>query len=146
MKINKCRKCDEILTDGNWYPSHKKNRSYVCIKCSKLNGKEYRHNNIEKIRQDWRDTYYRMSGGSSSRNNKSCSNYLGIVISERILSDIFENVVTMPPNNKGYDFICNSGKKIDVKSSCKTKLNGWNFYINKNKIAEYFLCLALNID
>lgn len=51
----------------------------------------------------------------------------------------------MPHNHQGYDFICNHGKKIDVKSSCILKNNqGWNFNINKNTITDYFLCIAFD--
>lgn len=77
--------------------------------------------------------------------NKSCSNYLGIYISEQILSYIYINVKRMPHNNIGYDFICGKGYKVDVKSSCERKnYNTWEFGIHKNKIADYFLCLAFD--
>jgi len=82
--------------------------------------------------------------------NKACSNYLGIHIAERILSKIFENVQRMPNNNVGYDFICNRGYKIDVKTSClkmdsKTGIKTtFGFKIKHNKIADYFLLLAFD--
>ena len=47
-------------------------------------------------------------------------------------------------HNPGYDFICNRGKKIDVKSSCIRRGNTWIFRINYNTIADYFLCLAFD--
>ena len=56
----------------------------------------------------------------------------------------------MPYGNPGYDFICNHGKKIDVKSSCALKDTRWNsatswaFHINHNTTADYFLCLAFD--
>ena len=79
-------------------------------------------------------------------NNKSCSQYLGIHIAERILSHIFHNVEQMPYNNPGYDLICGNGYKIDVKSVCHVKdiPNKWNFPIRRNKIPDYFLCLAFD--
>lgn len=79
-----------------------------------------------------------------STNTKS-SNYLGCDIAEKILSKVFNDVEMMKPNNPGYDFICNKGKKIDVKSGCIRKNhNGWSFGINKNIIADFFLCIAFD--
>lgn len=71
-----------------------------------------------------------------------CSTYLGCHIAEHILSLIFKDVERMPINNPGYDFICNRGKKIDVKSSALGYKGGWKYSIKRNQIAEYFLCLA----
>ena len=76
--------------------------------------------------------------------NKYCSNYLGIVIAEQVLSKVFKNVQVMPYGNKNYDFICEKGYKIDVKSACLSKNKYWSFGINKNKIPDYFLCLAFD--
>ena len=52
----------------------------------------------------------------------------------------------MPYNNKGFDFICDKGYKIDVKSSCflTSRPNMWAFKIRYNTIADYFLCLAFD--
>ena len=49
----------------------------------------------------------------------------------------------MPPKNRGFDFICSNGYKIDVKSSTLHD-NRWGFYIRYNTIADYFLCLAFD--
>lgn len=76
--------------------------------------------------------------------NKSCSSYLGVHIAERVLSHIFDSVTRMPLKNPGFDFICKKGFKIEVKSSCLSKYNKWNFNIRKNKIANYFLFLAFD--
>jgi hypothetical protein len=74
--------------------------------------------------------------------------YLGIYVAERALSKFFENITRMPPNNRGYDYVCSRGYKIDVKSACITtlpgKVKGWHFNINRNTIADYFLCLAFD--
>ena len=78
-------------------------------------------------------------------NNKNCPNYLGVTVAERVLSKVFKNVERMPNNNPGYDFICNKGYKIDVKSSTKIKnKNKWTFKINHNRIADYFICMAFD--
>jgi len=79
--------------------------------------------------------------------NKDCAQYLGIYIAERILSNIFEDVIRMAINNKGYDFICKKGYKIDVKSVCfsnKEIKDNWHFTIAGNKFTDYFLLLAFD--
>lgn len=80
--------------------------------------------------------------------NKSCTQYLGIICAEQVLSKIFKNVTRMGINNPGYDFICGKGFKVDSKASCKRiidkKSDHWSFSIKQNKIADYFLCLAFD--
>jgi hypothetical protein len=81
--------------------------------------------------------------------NKQNPAYLGIHITERVLSKVFKNVKIMPMQNPGYDFVCYHDKKIDVKSAClsEEKTNReevWHFRIKKNKIADYFLCLGFD--
>lgn len=84
--------------------------------------------------------------------NKAASQYLGVYIAEGVLSKIFNGIQRMPYNNKGFDFLCLKGLKIEVKSSCLVLLkapNGeiiprWQFEIGKNKIADYFLLVAFD--
>ena len=78
-------------------------------------------------------------------NNKDCPGFLGS-IAEEVLSYVYTNVERMGWGNPGYDFICGKGHKIDVKSSVLTakRPNLWEFRINNNKIADYFLCLAFD--
>ena len=77
--------------------------------------------------------------------NASCSSFLGVYISEAVLSTVFNSVVRAPYGNIGYDFVCGKGLKIDVKSSCfHKKINAWSFCTKKNKIADYFICLAFS--
>ncbi len=80
----------------------------------------------------------------SIKKNQYCSIYLGIYIAEQSLKKVFKNVVWMSIRNKGYDFVCDKGNKIDVKSSCLRFSNGWSFVISKNKIADYFLLVAFD--
>lgn len=79
----------------------------------------------------------------SVNENIKCPLWLGTYISENILPSIFENPKRMPFGNKGFDFICKNGYKIDVKSSC---LNNtiWTFGIHKNVIADYFLLIGFS--
>ena len=81
---------------------------------------------------------------------KDCSSYLGIYVAERVLSKFFNHITRMPINNPGYDFLCDKGFKIDVKSSCLHETNHgttaprWEFHSRKNKETDFFLCLGFN--
>ena len=87
----------------------------------------------------------RKKGCLSMSENKECTLYLGVYRVERLLKHFFNDVEMMPFGNKGYDAICNKGKKVDAKSSCIQKNgNGWTFHIKHNTIADYFWCVALD--
>ena len=83
-------------------------------------------------------------GGAAT--NPNCGAYLGCIVAEKVLANVFKNVQQMPNCNPKYDFICGKGFKIDVKASCGVKNypNSWIFGIRRNKIADYFLCLAFD--
>ena len=103
----------------------------------------YRHKHAEKIR-DYKLEWAHKNGLTKPMSeNKECALYLGVHIAERILSKIFIDVHRMPNGNKGFDFICSKGYKIDVKSACLSE-NIWHFQINKNEIPDYFLYLAFD--
>lgn len=124
----RCRKCGIILTTLNQRPSCIGTYNHICINCQRNNELEQR-------------------GGIPYTKNPKCGAYLGIYVAERVLSHVFKEVRQMPYGNKGFDFICNKGKKIDVKSSCMRIVNNWlclSFTINKNKIADYFLFLGFD--
>ena len=100
-----------------------------CVVCNKLYNVKWR----------------RANGVLPMNENKNCPSYLGIVVAEKILSKVFDDVIVMPYGNQNYDFICNHGKKIDVKSATTAKNgNGWKFHTAKNVVADYFLCLAFD--
>lgn len=94
------------------------------------------------------DRAYKTTSRTPMYENKQCAAYLGIYVAERVLSVVFKNVNRMPNNTKGFDFVCNNGYKIDVKSCVNQKKNGkenlWLFGIKKNKIPDFFLCLAFD--
>lgn len=112
-----------------------------------LCGSCYYATNRDKLKELAR-RYRRANGGKSASENKQCTSFLGVHVAERVLSKVFKNVKQMPYGYRGLDFICNKGKKIDVKSACtETRHNHgdrWNFAINKNQIADFFLCLAFD--
>jgi hypothetical protein len=76
------------------------------------------------------------------------TSYLGVYIAERALSGFFDHITRMPTGNRGFDFLCGRGFRIDVKSSCRRVREGrsdsWLFHTGKNKLTDYFLCLAFN--
>lgn len=113
----------------------------------KRNNKIYYEANREKINAANRKRWY-INGGKPMCINKSCPVFLGVHIAEQILSKAFKDVETMPYGNTGFDFICNKGKKIDVKSACVSKhglhKGSWSFGIRKNQTADFFLCLAFD--
>lgn len=80
--------------------------------------------------------------------NKKCSLFLGVHVAEKVLSMVFKDVENMPHGNPNFDFVCNRGKKIDVKASCILHYAGrsgrWMFCIKRNAMADYFLCLAFD--
>ena len=126
-----------------------KNRLYRAKHRDELNQKKRLHyeahrDEINTVRGEKRHE----NGETSMAENGKCSLFLGVHVAEQVLSNVFKDVVQMPNGNAGYDFICNKGKKIDVKSSC-TRIHDrwsdhWAFMINKNKIADFFLCLAFD--
>lgn len=130
-----CLKCGTKLEVGvNWYKSGKRFYNYKCKECRN------EHNRYVSY----------LHGAKPMNENRNCAVFLGIYVSENVLSQVFENVEKQPYGNKGYDFVCNHGKKIDVKSACLTApkhtnyTNRWVFRLNKNKIADFFLCLAFD--
>ena len=140
----KCENCDNNLI-------------YCKNLCEKCYMKQYRnthkkereeYNRINKENQEIINEQKRVRYNKNKRQlmteNKFCTQYLGIVVAEQVLSKVFKNVEVMPNNNPGYDFICNHGKKIDVKSATIRNSSSWNFGINKNIIADYFLLLIFD--
>lgn len=153
-----CAKCNIALNDGNWYPSYKKRHACVCKECVRIAKQRWRAENRERDRAqltNWRRANPDKVRASTARSrrkrgiqpiseNKSCSAFLGVHIAEQVLSEVFKNVDIMPYGNHGFDFVCNQGKKIDVKSSCISKDGQWVYSIGRNTIADYFLCLAFD--
>ena len=142
MKPNKtCRVCGVELNDDNWYPSHQKGGRYICKECECEHARLRYKNNPEKAKEI-NTRCNRKRGNIPMSDNKECSSYLGVHINERLLRHYFNDVEVMPYGNPGYDFICNTGKKIDAKSSCLTKDGRWTFNIKHNKEADFFFCVA----
>lgn len=137
MELLKCSKCGQMLPDDRFSPqkdcTDRRGRTSQCKACRAQRIKEYRHvNNVCRPLSEAKDS----------------SSYLGVYVSERVLSEYFDNIIKMPYGNPGYDFTCGRGFKIDVKSACLQYRRGhspcWIFKIKRNKIADYFLCLGFD--
>ena len=134
-KMKRCTKCGEVkdISQFNKHKRAKDRHTWYCKICVNEISTKYKREVL---------------GHLPMSENKECSCYLGMVVAERLFGHLFKDVVRMPWNNSGYDFICNRDKKIDVKSACIThsrkKYPCWQFHINKNKIADYFLLLAFD--
>lgn len=125
--IKKCPICGEAKKGIEFSVS----RGSICNSCRK--------------ERDGKKRYQR--GSSPFYENEKCSLYLGTYIAEGALASVFKNVTRLPLGNPGYDFICGKGLKIDVKCACQSlgrRSYRWVFNINKNKVADYFLCLAFD--
>lgn len=114
----------------------------------KATSRAWAKNNPDKVKAMWTRAH-RKAGQLPFDENKECTSYFGIYIgehdiAERVLNCLFKTVERMPYNNSKYDFVCD-GKKIDVKSGCMLKTrNGWQFCIDYNTIADYFLIIAFD--
>jgi len=78
---------------------------------------------------------------------KDSGSYLGVHVTEKVLSEVFVNAEWMPANNPGYDVVCSCGFKVDVKSACLRQRKssiGWEFTIRKNGVPDYFALLAVD--
>lgn len=142
-----CKECGRLMPHAAFelcQTCYSKQNLITCKSCGKL-----KKHHTKGLCQ----TCYRHEKGfnKSMSENKSCALYLGVVIAEKVLSKVFKDVKQMPPNNKGYDFKCKKGMCVDVKSSVlhkdKKYINyqgHWLFRVRKNKIADYFLCIAFD--
>ena len=128
---------------------YKKHRAYgMCNKCYSKMGMKPRK--ICVICGKYKETHARGMCHQCYRRarkplNKKSGTYFGCEVAEKVLSKVFKDVKVMPSCNPGFDFICNKGKRIDVKSSCSRKdSNRWSFKTRKNTTADFFLCLAFD--
>lgn len=129
--MKKCGMCKTLLPLSEF---HENDGGSYCKNCHK----EYKRN--------WR---HKTGRQTPHNKNKTCSSYLGVHVAEQVLGRVFPNVIKMPYGNRGYDFICGKGFKVDVKSSCQQHRIGhkqpqWKFTINGNIIADYFACIAFD--
>ena len=134
-----CRAC----YDKNYYKTHARHLNKIVCKMCKIECNLGARGMCSSCYKKWLRGTITEDGAKIT--NTECSMYLGVDIAENVLSKVFNDVEVMPPNNPGYDFICNKGKKIDVKSAClRDTYTAWNFSIKYNTVADYFLCIAFD--
>ena len=143
MEAKYCRVSGVELTEENWTPSARRKGDYICKKCHSERARLRRKENPDKAKAQW-TRQHRKNGHLPMDENKDCSLYLGVHIAERLLRHYFKDVEVMPHGNPGYDFICNRDKLIDSKSSCLNANGQWKFYIDRNVIADFFVCTAFD--
>lgn len=138
-----CTKCHKRKSIDEFHKNKSMNdgRASWCKQCSKEYDMDYYHNGGGKEKR----------GRISMYKNKNCAHYLGIVVAERLIKHLFNDVVMMPFGHPGYDMICNRGKKINVKASTinarqnkNSIMNTWKFNINYNKNCDFFLLMAFD--
>ena len=115
----KCAYCGVVLTDNNISDISDKNGYPFCKVCAKRTNAIF----------------------GTGKQSATC---FGTYFAETALSKVFKDVKRAPYGNPAYDFICNHNKKIDVKAACVGVGKQWEFSINKNKIADYFLLAAFD--
>lgn len=153
-KMNTTKICTKCLIQqpiSNFYhgtyPSGTKYIRKMCNTCHAEYNRIWNHNNPIKCKNTERNKRKR-HGMTAMDENPTCPCFLGIHVAETLLSKVYKNVLRQPNGNKGFDFICDHGKKIDVKAAClyhsKKQNPYWNFNINNNKKADFFLCLAFD--
>lgn len=142
----------ELCPHGHDYNNSGKSLRYICgtkrcVKCALDRHAAYI--SIPKNRAHKREHALIRRRGQNPNyttmyENKSCAGYLGIVIAEGVLNKVFDGLIKMDNGNKGYDFICGKGHKLDVKSSCISSRNRWSFRINENDVADYFILMGFD--
>lgn len=132
MQFKRCSKCHALKSVDEFY-TRNNIVSSSCKACDIMSVTEWR---------------YRTGRVTPMSKNKECASYLGVHIAEKVLSKTFKDVKLMAPNHPGYDFICNNGYKIDVKSSTRHfgshSSDAWRFYFRHNTTPDYFLLIAFD--
>ncbi len=137
VELLKCSRCGQTLPENSFWVDQgntgRHGRKSWCRACYNHRRNQWRHERgIVRPLADAKDS----------------PTYLGCYVAERVLANYFDHVERMPYGNPGYDFICGRGFKIDAKSSCLRYQRGrsprWQFNINRNKVADHFLCLGFD--
>ena len=129
--MKRCSRCGEIKPVMEFWRDRASidGLCYSCKVCTREYKREWAHRTGRQL---------------PMAENKKCSAHLGVHIAERALSQFFKAIKRMPYGNPGYDFKCGQDYMVDVKSACQGQRGSWHFIINRNTIADYFLCLAFD--
>lgn len=146
LQTKKCSKCGKTKSAAEFYKtSNRKCLRSICKECNKLDATEWRKNNTNRHNEIARNSRYRNNvNNGPMEENKNCAGYLGIYIAENMIN-IGKH---MKNGNIGYDILDENANKLDVKSGClRIRSNhnpSWEFHIEKNTIADYFICIGFN--
>lgn len=156
-KRSECKECDKKYYKNHLEKRSEYNKKYYQDHREKIleQKRNHRQNHKEECKeynkeyyQDHKDEIRKRTCQVSMYENKDCAAYLGIVIGERLIRHLFNDVEAMPYDFPDYDFICNKGKKINVKTACMTsqskKYYRWKFTIRNNKIPDFFILVAFD--
>ena len=143
MTTKYCRVSGVELNEENWSPSSRRMGNYICKKCDNEQRRLWRKENPDKAKAIW-TKQSRKRGRLPMSENRECPAFLGVHVAEELLKNYFKDVEAMPYGNPGYDFICNRDKLIDSKSACIDARGGWSFHIDRNMIADFFICTAFD--
>ena len=155
-KKKTCSKCHvtKPLAEFNNDKNRKDGKYPQCKECTKEKRKDYYENRGgREHHKDWYENRggREIHGKVSMYENKSCPKYIGVVVAERLIKHLFNDVEMMPHGFPGYDMICNKGKKVNVKASTicvrqnkNSTMNSWQFCIKYNKDCDFFLCMAFD--
>ena len=124
------------LAKKNGFNDRMEHRDYLARKKGYDDRKEYDRERIN--RKNWNTgVHIPMS------ENEECSSYFGVYIGENYVSKTFEDPIMMQYGNKGFDWICKNGKKIQHQARClRYDRNQWTYNIFYNNIADYFILSA----
>ena len=149
-----------IYRENNKEKIAEQNRRYRESNKEKIaeHDREYYKNNSEKILEQHKK-YRKENSGKINEQARFKRRKVGILpwteikhlrlglYIEQTIAAMF-GVPTEPHNNPDVDFVCPQGYKMQVKvssvSHSKNKNPTWRFHINKNKIADYFILVAVN--
>jgi hypothetical protein len=143
--VSYCKDCDKKRAH-KWDTSNRARRNEVnrASKTRQIERDGFRKKYPEdpiKVRNRSLDYMHRTGRRRPLEDCPECAPWLADK-TEAILAEAFGAVERMPYGNRGYDFVCKQGYKIDAKAAC-IKDGRWCFYMRKNKIADYFICLGL---
>lgn len=123
---------------------HEVHAKKLCSRCYEI---QWRAANRDDQNEKKRERRHKCGALPMSK-NKECSSFLGVHVAENVLNHVYKTATMMPYGNRGYDFVCGHGMKIDVKSAVITyhgRSHGkWIFPFKRNTIADYFLCIAFD--
>ena len=141
--MKKCSDCSEVKSLDEFHNDKTK--------------KDGKRNQCKECKKEYDKNDYENGGGReklgchSMYENKSSAQYIGIVINERLIKHLYPDAVMNNYGFPGYDFTCQKGKKVDAKASAihirqnvNSRVVNWQFAIRRNKIPDFFLCVAYN--